>query len=406
MSLGFSLACNAQSYDLLLKGGHVIDPKSGRSASLDVAIQGRGGRKRYDHHGPSVQTMEDDRIALPPPLPPPPPPRGCGGNGPAAALSMEGRVVLITGANSGVGLETARALHRRGAIVILGCRSRDRALVAMKDIDPSRDDDGAAGGSGDMSASRSSGRGGRMHFLPLDLTSQKSVRDASSAFRRMGLPLHVLINNAGVMMKDKKVTEDACEVTLAAYVREVVGTAFCTLVTIDHHLMTVLLLLPASQHLGHFLLTDLLLPTLRKTAYQFNCPSRVITVSSSLYSTAKRFSKHSKRLEPGIDLNDLQCEHRAYTLFEQYAQSKLANILFSLELGRREMRRCSVRCEDRNAKDGGASSQHKVQPPDITTPAHKKKKKARQRLILLTPTEVAEEIEGEDEMVLGFHDIV
>lgn len=214
-----------------------------------------------------------------------------------------------------------------------------------------------------------------MHFLPLDLTSQKSVRDASSAFRRMGLPLHVLINNAGVMMKDKKVTEDACEVTLAANVREVVGTAFCTLVTIDHHLMTVLLPLPASQHLGHFLLTDLLLPTLRKTAYQFNCPSRVITVSSSLYSTAKRFSKHSKRLEPGIDLNDLQCEHRGYLSNMRKASSQTFSFRWSSVEGRCEGVVFGVKTETRRMGALARSTKY-----NLLTSRHQPTKRRRRRV--------------------------
>ena len=93
------------------------------------------------------------------------------------------------------------------------------------------------------------------------------------------------------------------------------------------------------QHFGHFLLTNLLLPKLRETALKEQYPSKVITLSSSLYTLARRPRSNqnaTKELELGIDLNDLQCKKKRYTLFEQYAQSKLANILFARELGRRE----------------------------------------------------------------------
>jgi hypothetical protein len=110
------------------------------------------------------------------------------------------------------------------------------------------------------------------------------------------------------------------------------------------------------QHLGHFLLTNLLLPKLRETAMNDKHPTKVITVSSSLYTNAVRQRRRSSssnnnddkdnnndestklwnNTEPGIDLLDLQCQHKPYRLFEQYAQSKLANILFARELGRRE----------------------------------------------------------------------
>lgn len=91
-----------------------------------------------------------------------------------------------------------------------------------------------------------------------------------------------------------------------------------------------------SKHFGHFLLTNMLLPKLRQTAVEENYPSKVITLSSSLYTRAFRFSSKHQSVEPGLDLDDLQCLHKRYTLFDQYSQSKLANILFSRELGRRE----------------------------------------------------------------------
>ena len=108
------------------------------------------------------------------------------------------------------------------------------------------------------------------------------------------------------------------------------------------------------QHLGHFLLTHLLLPKLRLTAEKAGLPSSVITVSSSLHHNATRPCSSSspysitkwwnnfrwltswRMSEPGIDLGDLNCEKKKYSLFGQYSQSKLANVMFSLELNRRE----------------------------------------------------------------------
>lgn len=105
------------------------------------------------------------------------------------------------------------------------------------------------------------------------------------------------------------------------------------------------------QHFGHFLLTNLLLPKLRQTALEEKFPSKVITLSSSLYKTAVRpvadETDHNK-IEFGIDLDDLQCQHKRYTLFDQYSQSKLANILFARELGRREKLRAKKVHQDQN----------------------------------------------------------
>lgn len=83
-------------------------------------------------------------------------------------------------------------------------------------------------------------------------------------------------------------------------------------------------------------MTTLLLPKLHQTAIKEKHPSKVITVSSSLYTNAVRPSSNNNGNEAGIDLQDLQCNNKPYRLFEQYAQSKLANILFARELHKRE----------------------------------------------------------------------
>ena len=127
-------------------------------------------------------------------------------------LPMHNKVVLITGANAGIGLETARQLYDRGAIVVFGCRSRDRALEAMKSIDPlAKIDENTNTNNSDAA---------RMYFLPLDLTSITSVKNAVKIFDDMKLPLHVLINNAGVMRQKREETVDGLEMTMAANVSD------------------------------------------------------------------------------------------------------------------------------------------------------------------------------------------
>lgn len=261
--------------------------------------------------------------------------------------------VFITGANSGIGLETCRQLYQRGATIFLGCRSKERALEAMRNIDPTYeiDDDATVE---EEKEQRRTARKRRMYFVELDLTSFVSVRGAVRVFLDMNVPLHVLINNAGIMRKDRKLSIDGNEMTMA------------------------------SNHLGHFLLTNLLLPKLRESAFEVGRPSRVITVSSSLYANATCQRTTSGVMRPGIDLLDLQCERKKYRMFEQYAQSKVANVMFAIELGRRERRRWQDQ-----------------QIAVITTPTKKERKKLRPKL---TPN-VNTVIEN-DELGLGFGDIL
>jgi len=302
-------------------------------------------------------------------------------NGPSPPpASLEGKVVFITGANAGIGLETARELYRRDATVLLGCRSKSRALAAMKDIDPfyepSHHHDEK------VDDEKLPPPPTRLQFIQLDLTSQQSIHEASKTFYDMKLPLHVLINNAGVMRKDREHTVDGLEMTMAA------------------------------NHLGHFLLTNLLLPKLRQTALQTGYSSRVITVSSSLYRNARRQyqigsenvggNDATGKFESGIDLNDLQCRHKKYALFEQYAQSKLANIMFSLELGRREKNREPLVQNDYSV----------TPPPEVPSPSTEhnddktKKIKLRPKLTPASFNEDYEVEEKKEEDGLGFDDIV
>ena len=218
---------------------------------------------------------------------------------------------MITGANTGIGKETAKQLLIAGATVIMACRSESRARDAMKDIlssiphnpeSVSPTSDGKGDGEGEGDGASTSGETTtllspaveRLIFLQCDVSDYNTVRQAVKDFEKLNLPLDVLINNAGIMMGTRKENNTKHELTMAC------------------------------NHLGHFLLTNLLLAKL-----QCSKDGRVIVVTSSTYVLAK----------DGIDLDDLNCTKRKYTMFSQYAQSKLANILMGRELAKREMER-------------------------------------------------------------------
>ena len=130
----------------------------------------------------------------------------------AGLSSLQNKIIFITGANSGIGLETAHILyHKYNVTVILACRSRSRATDAMRSIDP-------AWQSTSYNSSSGSITGKRMYFIPIDLSSMQSIRDGVKIFLEMDLPLHVLVNNAGVMMNDRLESVDGLEMTMAANV--------------------------------------------------------------------------------------------------------------------------------------------------------------------------------------------
>jgi retinol dehydrogenase-12 len=184
-------------------------------------------------------------------------------------MGVSGSVAIVTGANTGIGRATAFELARMGARVFVACRDPSKGVEAAQEI---RDRSGNAG----------------VESIELDLASFGSVRRFAAAFLERGLPLHLLINNAGVAGQRGE-TADGFELHF--------GT----------------------NHLGHFLLTRLLLDRLRASA-----PARVVNVSSTLHFAAT-----------GIDYERVRGRTRSFTGLPEYRMSKLANVLFSAELARR-----------------------------------------------------------------------
>ena len=187
---------------------------------------------------------------------------------------LTGKTYIVTGGNSGIGRVTVEQLAKQGARVILACRRVQEGKKA-------RDEIAAAGVSG------------KIEVLELDLASLESVRRFASEFLKLNLPLHGLVNNAGVMNSPRQKTKDGFELQF--------GT----------------------NHLGHFLLTELLIPTLKASA-----PSRVVNVSSCFHDKAMG-------REGMIHFDDLHFERRKYDGWRAYAQSKLANLLHARQLAKR-----------------------------------------------------------------------
>ncbi|MEM9193794.1 MAG: SDR family oxidoreductase [Myxococcota bacterium] len=180
------------------------------------------------------------------------------------------RVFMVTGANTGIGRVTALELARQGGHVIMACRSEERTLPVRDEI-------------------RSSTGNPNVEFLKLDLASLASVREAAAAFLGRDLPLHVLVNNAG-LAGARGQTADGFELAFGV------------------------------NHLGHFLLTLLLMERLTASA-----PARVVHVASRAHT----------RLRRPIDFDVLRGPTRTRVGLREYAVSKLANVLFSRELAER-----------------------------------------------------------------------
>ncbi|HWP44728.1 MAG TPA: SDR family oxidoreductase [Blastocatellia bacterium] len=196
----------------------------------------------------------------------------------ARLSGMKGKICMVTGASSGIGKVTARRLAEMGANVVLVCRSRERGEQAVAEI------------------RRRSGSDS-VEALYCDLSSQKAIRRLAIEFLERHDRLHVLVNNAGLMLRRRTLTEDGIEATFAV------------------------------NHLAYFLLTNLLLDVIKISE-----PARIVNVSSMAHASGT------------INFDDLQSE-KSYSSMGAYRQSKLANILFTYELARRlEGTRVTVNC--------------------------------------------------------------
>lgn len=182
---------------------------------------------------------------------------------------LTGKVIVITGANAGIGREAAWKLARLGATVVITSRNGAKGEAALRYV-------------------RERGRSESVDLLSLDLGSFASIRAFAGQVLDRYDRLDVLVNNAGAVLSRFTTTEDGFEATFGV------------------------------NHLGHFLLTDLLLERLRASA-----PARVITTASIAHRTG------------AMNWNDLE-QRNGYIGTIAYSQSKLANILFSNELARRE----------------------------------------------------------------------
>lgn len=181
---------------------------------------------------------------------------------------LTNRTALVTGANSGLGLESARMLSRHGATVVMACRNSEKGKAAMEDI-------------------RRGHPEAKLALMTLDLADLASVRQFCDTFKKHYAHLDILINNAGVMAPPLQHTKDGFELQF--------GT----------------------NHLGHFALTGLLLDTLEAAE-----APRVVVVSSLAHRMGNLY------------FDNLDGKN-GYQRWKFYGQSKLANLMFALELDRR-----------------------------------------------------------------------
>jgi NAD(P)-dependent dehydrogenase (short-subunit alcohol dehydrogenase family) len=185
-----------------------------------------------------------------------------------AIENQKGKVVIVTGANSGIGYETAREMSRRGAEVILACRDEDRGMNAIKNIIEEIPK-------------------ANLVMAHLDLSDLNQIKKFSDRIHEDYRKIDILINNAGVMMDSLTMTKQGFEFHFGI------------------------------NHLGHFALTGHILDLLLGEEN-----SRVVNVASIAEKKAKIF------------WNDLNCERRKYSMWGNYSQSKLANLLFTFEFKR------------------------------------------------------------------------
>lgn len=181
---------------------------------------------------------------------------------------MQGKTVIVTGATSGIGMITARELARKGARTVIISRNQQKCVTVAEQI---------KGQTGNQ----------QVEYIVADLSTKAGVSQAAYEFKKGHSRLDVLVNNAGAIFMERKISPEGIEMTLAL------------------------------NHLNYFHLTMLLLDVLKSSA-----PARIINVSSDAHRGQK------------IDFDDLQSE-KSYSGFTAYGRSKMMNVLFTYELARR-----------------------------------------------------------------------
>ncbi|XP_062867330.1 retinol dehydrogenase 12 [Trichomycterus rosablanca] len=187
----------------------------------------------------------------------------------ACTVQLAGKTAIVTGANTGIGKFIALDFARRGARVILACRSEARGTAAMKEIQQR---------SGNQN----------VHLRIVDTSSLESVRNFATQILKEEKELHILVNNAGASGLSRAITKDGLEISFA------------------------------TNHVGPFLLTSLLLDLLKKSA-----PARIVNVSSTNHRRGK------------VDFSHFRGENLTYTMDSVYNHTKLHNIIWTNELARR-----------------------------------------------------------------------
>lgn len=183
---------------------------------------------------------------------------------------QDGKIAIITGGNAGLGYEISLELARKNAKIIIACRTIEKGLKAIERIE------------------RKLNHKIKYDVIRLDLTDTGSIHSFADEFKQKHSKLDVLVNNAGVVsLKERQVTKDGIEMHMA------------------------------TNHLGHFALAGLLLPQIKKSS-----DARVVTMSSGGYLFAT------------LDFDDINWEKRAYHRTKCYGASKLANLVFMVELDR------------------------------------------------------------------------
>ena len=183
---------------------------------------------------------------------------------------MEGKTVVITGGNAGIGKATAVALAKKGAEIVITSRSADKAEAAVNEI-------------------RSASGNDKVDYVLIDLSSQKSVRQAAEELKTKCPKIDVLINNAGCYISDLQLNADGLEMQF--------GT----------------------NHIGHFLLTNLIIDNIKSAG-----KARIINLSSIAHKSTRE-----------LNLNDINYENQEYGGWKAYSRSKYCNILFTKELAKR-----------------------------------------------------------------------